>query len=77
MQQRGTGAAPCLQICPAALFLELKHRGEGSQAPEQSAWERDGVAPGDVIIAALGSARIIARIYDLGSLSSLNNFMIL
>lgn len=63
-----------LPACSSAPFLELEHRGEGSQTPEQSAWERDGAAPGDMIIAALGSARIIAGIYDLGSLSNLNNF---
>lgn len=77
MQQRGLRAAPCLQVCTAAPFLDLKLSREGTRALEWSAWERDGVALGDMIIAVLGSARLIVRIYDLGGLSNRNNSMIL
>lgn len=71
--REGLCTAPCLQVCTAAPFLDLKLNPEGTQALEQSAWERDGVALEDMIIAVLGSARLTVGIYDLGGLSNLNN----
>lgn len=49
----------------------MKLSGEDTQALEQSAWERDGVALGDMIIAVLRSAGLKVGIYDLGGLSNL------
>lgn len=71
--REGLCSAPCLQVCTAAPFLDLKLNREGTQ----SAWERDGVALEDMIIAVLGRTRLIVGIYDLGGLSNLNNSMIL